>query len=56
MARYYQTADPQFVDNFIYTPPYELMLQVANQKQAQYDQAIASAKLLGDVKIDHLNG
>ena len=56
MARYYQTADPQLIDNFIYTPPYELMLQVANQKQAQYDQAIASAKLLGDVKIDYLNG
>ena len=55
MARYYQTADPQFVDNFIYTPPYELMLQVASKKQAQYDQALASAKILGDVQIDHLN-
>lgn len=56
MARYYQTANPEFVENFVYTPPYELMLQVANRKQAQYDQAISTAKLLGDVQIEHLNG
>ena len=55
MARYYQTADPQFVENFIYTPPYELMEKAASMKQNQYDQAIATAKLLENIHIKHLN-
>ena len=56
MGRFFQTAPTQFVDNYIYQPPWELMQQAASQKQKVYDAAIASAKLFDNIPIEHLQG
>jgi hypothetical protein len=56
MGRFFQTAPTQFVDNYIYQPPWELMQQAASQKQKIYDAAIASTKLFDNIPIEHLQG
>lgn len=40
MARYYQTADREYLEDGIYMPPVELMTQVIANKDAQIDQLI----------------
>ena len=56
MGRFFETALTQFVDNYIYQPPWELMQQAAAQKQKIYDAAIASTKLFDNIPIEHLQG
>ena len=56
MGRFFQTAPTQFVENYIYQPPWELMQQAAAQKQKVYDAAIASTKLFDNIPIEHLQG
>ena len=56
MGRFFQTAPTQFIDNFIYQPPWELIQQAAAQKQKVYDTAIATAKLFDNIPIEHLQG
>ena len=56
MGRFFQTAPTQFIDNYIYQPPWELMQQAASQKQKVYDAAIASTKLFDNIPIEHLQG
>ncbi len=56
MGRFFQTALTQFVDNFIYQPPWQLMQNVLASKQQEYDNAVAATKLFRDIKINHLNG
>ena len=55
MARYFQTAQPQFVQDFVYTPPYELMDKLASTRQASYDNTVAQAKIFDNLIINHLN-
>ena len=56
MGRFFETAPTQFVEDFIYQPPWELMQQAASQKQKIYDAAIASTKLFDNIPIEHLQG
>lgn len=57
MGRFFQTTPTQFTQDFIYQPPWELMQQAAAKKQQQYDNAIATSKLLfNDIPIKHLQG
>ena len=56
MGRFFETASTQFVEDFIYQPPWELMQQAASQKQKIYDAAIASTKLFDNIPIEHLQG
>ena len=56
MGRFFQTAPTQFVEDYIYQPPWELIQQAAAQKQKVYDTAIATAKLFDNLQIDHLQG
>lgn len=56
MGRFFQTAPTQFVEDYIYQPPWELILQAAEQKQKVYDAAIASTKLFNNIPIEHLQG
>lgn len=56
MGRFFQTAPTQFIDNYIYQPPWELMQQAASQKQKIYDAAMASTKLFDNIPIEHLQG
>lgn len=55
MGRYYQTAQPQFLQNFIYQPPWQLMQQALQQKQQEYDTAQASTDIFKNLSINHLN-
>lgn len=55
MARYYDTARPEFVNDFVYQPPWELINKVGAKKQQDYDTALASANILRDIQINHLN-
>ena len=56
MGRGFQTAPTQFIEDYIYQPPWELIQQAAAQKQKIYDAAIASTKLFNNIPIDHLQG
>ena len=56
MGRFFQTAPTQFVEDYIYQPPWELIQQAASQKQKIYDAAIASTKLFDNIPIEHLQG
>ena len=56
MGRFFQTAPTQFVEDYIYQPPWELMQQAAAKEQQIYDTAIATAKLFDNLQIDHLQG
>lgn len=56
MARFYKTARPQFLDDIIYQPPWELIQQAGAYKQAQYDDALAQTEMLnGLLKINHID-
>lgn len=48
MGRFYQTAEPTFVDDAMFKAPHELMGQVLQQKEKQVDDEIASAVTMLD--------
>ena len=49
MARFYQTADREYLDNGIYMPPVELMSKVIAAKDAELDKDIADINMIKDV-------
>lgn len=56
MARFYQTSQPEFVQDIIYQPPWQLMQQVMATKQQGFDNAVASTELFKNMlDIKHLN-
>lgn len=54
MGRFYQTAKPEFVDDFIYQPPWELMKEALGQEQSDYDVALAKADLFKNIDINYI--
>ena len=56
MGRSFQTTPTQFIENYIYQPPWELMQQAAAKEQQIYDAAVASTKIFDNLQIDHLQG
>lgn len=55
MARFYQTSQPEFVQDIIYQPPWQLMQQVLATKQQGYDNAVASTELFKNMlDVKHL--
>lgn len=55
MGRFYKTAQPEFIDNFVYQPPWQLMNQVMATKQQGYDNAMQSTELIKNMlDIKHL--
>lgn len=54
MGRFYKTAQPQFVEDFVYTPPYEMLMKLAETKQQALDTTLAQAKLFDNFNIQHL--
>ena len=56
MGRFFQTAPTQFVEDYIYQPPWALMQQAAAKEQQIYDAAVASTKIFDNLQIDHLQG
>lgn len=56
MAKGYTTAQPQYVQDFIYQPPWELMQMSLAQNQAGYDSALTQTQALeGLLNIAHRN-
>lgn len=56
MGRFYKTAQPDFIDNFIYQPPWQLMNQVMATKQQDYNNAMQSTDLIRNMlDIKHLS-
>ena len=55
MARNYKTATPEFVQDIMYQPPWKLMQEVLQTKQAGYDTALQSTELFKNMlNINHL--
>ena len=55
MGRFYRTAQPEFIDNFIYQPPWELINQVMSTKQQGYENAMQTTELVRNMAdIKHL--
>jgi hypothetical protein len=55
MGRYYQTAAPEFVQDIMYRPPWELAKGVLQKEQGDYDTAVAKTSLYGDVDMQHMD-
>ena len=58
MGRFYETSDPNFVRDFVYTPPTDLFRLVAAKQQAYYDDAVNKISLLDSPvsNVNYLNG
>lgn len=58
MGRYFQTASPNFKNDYLYTPPWEMMKVVADKEEAEINNIIQQSELFKDalLKIQHLNG
>ena len=46
---------PEFVDNFVYTPPFEMMEKALKVNQEGMDTAIATANLFNNLNIDYID-
>jgi len=55
MGRYYQTAQPEFVQDIMYRPPWELAKEVLQKEQGDYDVATTKANLFGSVDVEHMD-
>jgi len=56
MGRFYRTSKPQFIDNIIYQPPWELMNAALASKQKKYDDTLGAIELFkGQLDIKHRN-
>jgi hypothetical protein len=53
MGRFYQTAKPEFIDNFIYQPPWELIQQNNLLKAQNYETEQQTFNLLNNLDIPH---
>lgn len=54
MARFYKTTTPDFVDDFMYTPPWELAGKVMEANEQGIQTALASAQVFEDFDIDYI--
>ena len=50
--KWVQTAPTQFIENYIYQPPWELIQQAAAKEQQIYDAAVASTKIFDNLQIN----
>ena len=54
MGRFYTTAKPEFLEDIIYQPPWDLIKEALGTQQQDYDLALAKANLLGDVDFNYI--
>ena len=45
---------PEFVDDFVYTPPFEMMEKALKVNQEGMDEAVGIANLLGSIPVDYI--
>jgi hypothetical protein len=53
MGKYYQTAERNYRDNFIYQPPYELIQAVLAKKDADIQNQLNTIEILGQLPVDY---
>jgi|SRR6218665_121445 len=54
MGRFYQTARPEFVENFEYQPPWELMKEGLLKKDEEISNTLDKLEFYRDVPIEHV--
>lgn len=55
MARFFQTTRPEFVDNFLYQPPWELAMSTLAKKEGDIQNQVDTMELLRNLPIDYHN-
>lgn len=55
MARFFQTTRPEFIDNFLYQPPWELALATLEKKEADIQNQVDTMEILRNLPIDYAN-
>ncbi len=55
MGRSYKTAVPEFVDNFIYQPPWELMMATLQKKEDGIKNQLNEMEFLKNLPIDYID-
>lgn len=55
MGRFYKTAVPEFVDNFIYQPPWELMMATLQKKEDGIKNQLNEMEFLKNLPIDYID-
>lgn len=55
MARFFQTTRPEFIDNFLYQPPWELALATLEKKEADIQNQVDTMEVLRNLPIDYAN-
>lgn len=54
MSRFYQSGKPDFVDNFMYTPPWELAQQALAYNDAGIGKTLETASLFDNINVDYI--
>jgi hypothetical protein len=55
MGRFFQTAEPQFLQDFIYKPPYEMLLAGLQKEQGDYNTALATANMYNNIDVNYID-
>jgi hypothetical protein len=55
MGRFFQTAEPQFLQDFIYKPPYEMLLAGLQKEQGDYNTALATANMYNNIDVNFID-
>lgn len=55
MARFYKTTTPDFVDDFMYTPPWELAGKIMEANEQGIQTTLASTAMFQDFDIQHID-
>ena len=54
MSRFYQSGKPDFVENFMYTPPWELAQQAMAYNDKGISDTIQAASLFNNIDINYI--
>lgn len=54
MSRFYQSGSPDFVENFMYTPPWELAQQALAYNDTGIGKTIEAASLFGNIDVNYI--
>jgi|SRR6187402_60488 len=55
MGRFYKTAKPQFIEDMIYQPPWDLIKEALTTQQQDYDIALAKTDLFNNVDVNYID-
>lgn len=56
MGRYFQTSNFDTSNNYMFTPPWELIAQKTAEKQQLLDTSLASLEMFNNLNVEHLQG